>query len=88
MYSSLRQCGLIAAGALAYLASAGAAVTDESSRAELMAYSAGSALTLYIVIRVVIRLRWTILQALAVVFVAAVIFAILKSLIGIVGQIG
>ncbi|GLW33034.1 hypothetical protein Areg01_59720 [Actinoplanes regularis] len=53
-----------------------------------MTYSLGSALTLYLAVRVIIRLRWTILQALAVLLVATLIFAALKSLIGIVGHLG
>ncbi|WP_089292522.1 hypothetical protein [Actinoplanes regularis] len=88
MYPAIRRCGLVVAGAVAVLAGAGAAVPDESSRVALMTYSLGSALTLYLAVRVIIRLRWTILQALAVLLVATLIFAALKSLIGIVGHLG
>ncbi|WP_157410652.1 hypothetical protein [Actinoplanes rectilineatus] len=85
---SLRRCGVIAAGTVVVLTGAGAAVTDESSRYELMAYSLGSALTLYLAVRIIVKLRWMILQALAVLAFAGLVYAALKSLIGIVGLTG
>jgi hypothetical protein len=62
----VRQSCLVAAFIVVLAVTTGAAAGPDASRAELMAYSIGSLIAIVTVIRIVIKLFWYILQAVAV----------------------
>ncbi|MEV6848790.1 hypothetical protein [Actinoplanes sp. NPDC051411] len=67
----------LAVAVIAVLAlTTGAAAGPDASRAELMAYSIGSLIAIVTVIRIVIKLFWYILQALATAAVLLTVYVV------------
>jgi hypothetical protein len=74
----IKKVFLIAAGIVAFLAVTGAAPGPDASRAQLIAYSLGSAAAIIVAIRIVIKLFVYIVQAMVVIAACTALLALAK----------